>query len=305
MRRPPMLLAHLSDIHLGPLPPVLRRQLLGKRVTGYVNWRRNRAPSMGGDVTGALIADLAARAPDHVAVSGDLTNLALPDEIVGATEWLRPLGDPADVTVVPGNHDAYVPGALAAVTTAWAPWMTGERVDGAPYPFLRRMGDVAVIGCSTAEATPPFFATGPFRTDQARRLETLLERAAGAFRTIVIHHPPVRGATASTHAMRGIERFQGAVRRAGAELVLHGHTHLPTLHSIPGPRGDVPVLGVSAAGQGLGGHRPPARYNLIEIGGEAGAWTCERIERGIDPDAAAGDAPRIVELSRAALPIPV
>ena len=299
-----MLIAHLSDVHLAPLPPVRWHQLIGKRVTGYLNWRRNRAKSMATDVTGALMADLAAHAPDHTVVSGDLTNLALPDEIGRAAEWLRERGDAEDVTAVPGNHDAYVRGALQAVTKAWAPWMTGERVDGAPYPFLRRRGEVAIIGCSSAEATPPLFATGPFRADQAERLEELLERAAGMFRVVVVHHPPVHGATNAGHAMRGIERFQGAIARAGAELVLHGHTHLPTLNAVPGPRGDVPVLGVSAAGQASGGHRPPARYNLIEIGGEPGAWTAVRTERGIAPDAKPGEPTRIVELSRGPLAVP-
>ena len=301
-----MLLAHLSDVHLGPLPPVHWSQLIGKRITGYVNWRRNRAASMGGDALGALTADLLAQAPDHIAVSGDLTNLALPMEIARAGEWLRRLGDPEDVSVVPGNHDAYVPGALAAVTRAWAPWMTGER-DGAPYPFARVAGQVAgqvaIIGCSTAEATAPLMATGPFRTDQAQRLETLLGRLEGRFRVVVVHHPPVRGATASSHAMRGIERFRGAVARGGAELVLHGHTHLPTLDAIPTPRGDVPVLGVSAAGQEAGGRRPPARYNLVRIGGGPGAWSATRIERGIAPDAAPGTA-EIVEIGRAPLGVP-
>lgn len=296
-----MLLAHLSDIHLGPLPPLRRRQLIGKRVTGYVNWRRNRAASMGGDVTGALVADLLTQKPDHVAVTGDLTNLALPLEMAAAREWLGALGEPADVSVVPGNHDAYVPGALALATRSWGAWMTGERVDGAPYPFLRRVGEVAVIGCSTAEASAPFLAVGPFRADQARRLETLLERSAGMFRVVMIHHPPVRGATAASHAMRGIGRFEGVIARAGAELVLHGHTHLPTLHAVPGPQGPVPVLGVSAAGQGTGGRRPPARYNLLRIGGRAGAWTCERTERGL---ATAGPAARMVELGSDAIAVP-
>ena len=303
-----MLLAHLSDVHLAPLPPVHWPQLVGKRITGYVNWRRNRAGSMGAAVLEALVADLAARAPDHTVVSGDLTNLALPAEIERAARWLAARGDPEAVTVVPGNHDAYVPGALRAVTAAWAPWMTGERVDGAAFPFAfpfaRRRGDVAVIGCSSAEATAPLLATGPFRPDQARRLEALLEATAGLFRVVVVHHPPLRGVTASTHAMRGIELFQGAVARAGAELVLHGHTHWPTLYSIPGPRGDVPVMGVSAAGQAPGGKRPPARYNLIEIGGRPGAWRATRTERGIAPDADPDAEPRIMELGRDALAVP-
>ncbi|TIO72439.1 MAG: metallophosphoesterase, partial [Mesorhizobium sp.] len=31
-------LAHISDVHLGPLPDVTYRDLASKRVLGYVNW---------------------------------------------------------------------------------------------------------------------------------------------------------------------------------------------------------------------------------------------------------------------------
>ena len=284
-----MLLAHLSDPHLGPLPPVRWHQLASKRITGYINWRRNRSGSMGASALEAITADLHARAPDHVCVTGDLTNLALRLELERAAEWLETLGSPEHVTAVPGNHDAYVPGAVAAATRLWSPWMTGERVGDAPYPFLRRRGDVCIIGCSTAEASAPLLAVGPFRSDQALRLERLLASAEGTFRVVMVHHPPVVGATAASHAMRGIERFAGAVRAAGAELVLHGHTHLPTLNAIPTPRGDVPVVGVSAAGQAPGGRRPAARLNLFRVGGGPGAWRCEWTERGLAPDGTVGE----------------
>ena len=35
-------LAHISDVHLGPLPDVTYRDLASKRMVGYVNWQRNR-----------------------------------------------------------------------------------------------------------------------------------------------------------------------------------------------------------------------------------------------------------------------
>ncbi len=35
-------LAHMSDIHLAPLPPVKWTELLNKRITGYLNWRLRR-----------------------------------------------------------------------------------------------------------------------------------------------------------------------------------------------------------------------------------------------------------------------
>ena len=64
------------------------------------------------------------------------------------------------------------------------------------------------------------------------------------------------------------------LRAVGAELVLHGHTHLPTLSHIPGPDGKVPVAGISSASQSPGGRMPASAYNLFEISGSKGKWQC-------------------------------
>jgi 3',5'-cyclic AMP phosphodiesterase CpdA len=94
---------------------------LSKRITGYINWKRNRARTWPAMHAGAARRGDAEEGADHVAVTGDLTNLALDAEIANAAAWLESLGDPADVSAVPGNHDAYVPGALARAVAAWRP----------------------------------------------------------------------------------------------------------------------------------------------------------------------------------------
>ena len=76
-------LAHLSDPHL-PIPAGALRpltQLAGKRSLAYLGWLRKRAGAIPPE---ALLADIAAHGPDHVAVTGDLTNLALPVEFAAA-----------------------------------------------------------------------------------------------------------------------------------------------------------------------------------------------------------------------------
>src|SRR2546425_1142151 len=101
-------LAHLSDPHLPPLPAARLRDLAGKRALGYLNWTRNRHKYHRREVLDALVADMQAERPDHVAVTGDLVNLALDAEFTPAQAWLQSVGQPQHVTVVPGNHDAYV-----------------------------------------------------------------------------------------------------------------------------------------------------------------------------------------------------
>src|SRR3984893_3119034 len=105
---PAFVLAHLSDPHLPPLPVASGRELAGKRALGYLNWTRNRHKIHRREVLDAIVADMRARHPDHIAVTGDLVNLALKAEFAPAQAWLASLGTPDHVTVVPGNHDAYV-----------------------------------------------------------------------------------------------------------------------------------------------------------------------------------------------------
>ena len=73
-------LAHLSDVHLPPLPAVRPHQLANKRVLGYLNWKKNRHTIHRREVLDTLVADMLAQAPDQIAVTGDLVNLALEQE---------------------------------------------------------------------------------------------------------------------------------------------------------------------------------------------------------------------------------
>ena len=65
-------LAHLSDPHLPPLPRARLAELAGKRALGYLNWTRNRRRYYRREVLDALVSDMQAQGPDHVAVTGDL-----------------------------------------------------------------------------------------------------------------------------------------------------------------------------------------------------------------------------------------
>lgn len=278
-------LAHISDIHLGPLPAVSYRELASKRMVGYVNWQRNRRSLLQDGVLDAIVADIHTVGVDHLAITGDLVNLALDAEVELARRWLETLGPPERVSVVPGNHDAYVPGAFMRVCRAWAPWMIGDGCTAPAtresFPYTRVRDKVALIGATSARATAPFMATGFFRAGQAVRLRQALWQAGedGLFRVVMIHHPPVRDAVHPHKRLMGIGRFQGVIKRFGAELVLHGHSHLPTHYTIEGKGGPVPVIGVAAAGQAPGSHHPVAQWNLLEISGAPGDWSLKLTRR--------------------------
>ena len=266
-------LVHLSDPHLGPLPAVGVADLLSKRVLGYVNWRRHRGRAMG-DFEAPLMAAIDAAGADHVVVTGDLTNLGLSAEFVGARRFLERLGPPEDVSAVPGNHDAYVPGASARAFAAWAPYMCGDAADTG-WPFVRRRGAVALVGLTTARASGPFRATGSLGHDQLTGLAAVLAALGeeGLCRVVLIHHQPVRGATRWHKRLADAGAFARLIGEHGAELILHGHTHLPTRLLLDGPRGSrVPVVGVPAANQRTGGHRPASGFNVIDIDRRGDSW---------------------------------
>lgn len=286
-------LAHISDVHLGPLPALTFVELFSKRITGFVNWHRNRRRHLFTNTLDLVLDDIERQAPDHLAITGDLVNLASRLEIAAVRHWLAEAGQPENVSVVPGNHDAYVRGAYEKSTRAWYPYMRGDAApvewqeDRHVFPYLRVRGPVAIIGCSTAVATPPFSASGYFGRRQARETVNMLRAAgeAGLFRVVLIHHPPIRGATAFHKRMIGIRRFAATITSGGAELVLHGHTHLDTVHWLAGQTKPVPVVGIASASQGPGGHKPPAGYNLFSISGSPGDWNVVRERYALTPDA--------------------
>src|SRR5712691_11671414 len=221
-------LAHLSDPHLGPVPAARLRELAGKRMLGLLNWRRKRGAVHRPEVLDALVRDLAALPVDHIAVTGDLVNLALAAEFAPARQWLARLGPPERVTVVPGNHDAYVRETAAHPARHWGDYMRGDVGATAapdsplPFPFVRRRGPAALIGLSTAVPTAPFMATGRLGADQLTRLAAALDGLGreGLFRVVLIHHPP--GSSLADRFKRLVDAgpFRRVVARHGAELVL-------------------------------------------------------------------------------------
>ena len=85
-------LAHLSDPHL-PMPEARPGQLLNKRATGYFNWWRNRVDIHRPEALAGIVADIKAKQPDHIALTGDLVNVSLPQEFARAAEWFDFAGD--------------------------------------------------------------------------------------------------------------------------------------------------------------------------------------------------------------------
>jgi 3',5'-cyclic AMP phosphodiesterase CpdA len=282
---PAFVLAHLSDPHLPPLPVLSLREFTGKRALGYLNWTRNRHAIHRREVLDMLVADLKAQHPGHIAVTGDLVNLALEAEFAPARAWLQSVGTPDRVTVVPGNHDTYIRATRHHFVKIFGDFMRGDAdaaTDTVSIPLLRRRGPLALIGVSTAVPTAPLLATGrlgPVQLDALDRILTNLS-VEQVFRVLLIHHP-LR--SQSRHKrLTDSAALLALLKRHGVELVLHGHDHVHSTMWFDGPRGRIPAIGVPSASSIAHGRYPAAAYNLFSIEREADGWRCGHHVRGLD-----------------------
>jgi 3',5'-cyclic AMP phosphodiesterase CpdA len=275
------LLAHLSDPHLGPLPSPSVAELLGKRAIGYFNWTRNRAAHHTTHVLDAIVADIKTQRPQHVAVTGDLVNIALPQEFALARQWLQSVGPPQDVTLVPGNHDAYVPSTRHLYLRTWGDYLRADDAATVSFPFVRRRGPVALIGVSTAVPTAPLLATGKLGLQQLHALShTLASLADDCFRVLLIHHPLKSSRPARYKRLIDADAALDIIKARGVDLVLHGHDHRHSLNWVEGPNGRIPSLGVPSASAVAHGRSEPASYNLLRIARDGSRWRCEVTVRG-------------------------
>lgn len=272
-------LAHLSDPHLTSLDGVHWRQLVNKRILGYLSWRRRRRFEHRSEILATLVRDLRGAAPDHTVVTGDLTHLGTPQECREALTWIEALGTPERVTVIPGNHDTYVREHWERSVGLWNRYMSGDRPPHAGtrlFPFLRCRGPLALIALSTARPSAPLLATGKLGRNQLAALEAALQNAgeAGLFRVVLLHHPPLPGAIHWRKRLVDASALHGILKRHGAELILHGHAHC----GLSDRR--MPIFGVPSASASGRHSAESAGYNLYHITRSTDGWQISVTHRG-------------------------
>ncbi len=265
----PQCFAQISDPHLSSLETVRLGDLLNKRLLGYLSWRRKRRYQHRREVLDALQSDLQGLTLDQLLVTGDLTHIGLPIEFQQALAWLEQLGEPRQVALVPGNHDAYVKEDRSQTFALWQKYMASDD-ERSGFPSLRVRGDIAFIGLSTACPTPPLMASGSLGQAQLERLPRLLKQTAadGLFRVVYLHHCPLPGKEKWRKRLTDAGSLRSVLGTHGAELVLHGHGHRAHLHTLQRPQGDIAVIAVpSASAMGLHGAEVAAynRYRLESL----------------------------------------
>lgn len=269
-----MRLAHLSDLHLLSLAGARFLDFANKRWIGGLNLLANRGRHYRTEIFEAMIEDLNRQKVDHILVTGDVTNLALDEEFRFARELFDRLQyTPEQITVLPGNHDAYVAAGAEFFQKHFAPFFTSDAEFGRsePWPLLRRRGSVVIVGLSTSLQTPWFTAYGVIGDEQLRSLDEILGSDAldDCFRLLAIHHPPAgHKAESRIRGLRDRQALGDVLERQGVELVLHGHEHLDLREELPGPTGPISVRGIPSATYDAGeasAARRRARYRIYQI----------------------------------------
>jgi 3',5'-cyclic AMP phosphodiesterase CpdA len=291
-------LAHLSDLHLGPLPRgATFHNFAPKRIIGSLSWNLMRRKLHLTRVADAIADDIAADGPDHVAFTGDLVNIAAHAEFSRAAAWMHRLGAVKDVTFVPGNHDAYVRCAWDKGLNHLAPWMAGDmrlketqsssQIE-TPFPFIRLRKNIALIGLSTALPQPMRMAAGALGPIQLRTLAASLRdlRERGYARIVLIHHPPFPGLASERKALKDAAELQTVIVEEGAELLLHGHNHRHLLTPLQTRFGLAHAIGVPSASMGSDSNHTPAAWYRYAIVRSDGRWRTTVTVRAFDPPSA-------------------
>jgi 3',5'-cyclic AMP phosphodiesterase CpdA len=143
-------LAHFSDLHLFSGRDLSVSELLNKRILGYLSWRLHRRTNHRKEVLAGLLHDLQRLETDHIAITGDLTHLGRAAEFSRTQELLDRLGSPSKVSVVPGNHDAYIAANWMQTYARWAPYMASDSDYGETFQILR-----PIFPCCASAAKSP------------------------------------------------------------------------------------------------------------------------------------------------------
>lgn len=255
-------IAHISDLHL-PLETIQfsKLSLCNKRFLSFLSWKRRRFGLQKKNLD-LVIQDIHAHNPDLVLISGDLTNLALPEEFKQAAEWLHQLPF-QKIRIVPGNHDCLVQTQWHDTHAYWTSWTKAYGKDD--YPTITKTDTTAIIGISTSVPTAPFFASGYIDPDQLERVKEALRKAKEdkLFRIVMLHHPPVSTMMHERKALRNRKQLKEVFDEVGVEMILYGHIHKTITKKFPNT--NIPMLGISSASSNAARPQRQAAWRKISI----------------------------------------
>lgn len=204
----PTLLFHLSDIHFG--------------------LEHNRALDW-------VAAEVAARKPAAVVITGDLTMRARTREFDAARDWILSL--PAPVTVEVGNHDLPY---FNLFERFFDPYRRFHGMESVVERDLDLPG-LAIVSLKTAARMQPRLDWSKgwvSESSLAKCLATIDALPAGKKVLVTVHHPLVEVGTRGTALTHGGTKALSELAKRNVTAILSGHVHDPfdlTQETIHGP----------------------------------------------------------------------
>ncbi|XDA97022.1 metallophosphoesterase [Sulfitobacter sp. LCG007] len=224
---------HLSDLHFGRDRPQLLEPLL-KAVNG-------------------IDADL-------VAISGDLTQRATPEQYEAARSFIDALHGP--VLAVPGNHDTPLHNIFERVLMPWRRYRRYISKDLEPQVHDPKMSVVGINSVNNLGWQRGWFTGADIRKVR----KSFAETPPDAFRVVVVHHPLEHLPGERKRLTRGASDAIRALAQCGTDIVLSGHLHSWRADTFANRAEDPHVLSVQA-GTGLSNRvrGEPNDFNLVSM----------------------------------------
>jgi 3',5'-cyclic AMP phosphodiesterase CpdA len=232
-------------------------------------------------VVAALQALVRDQKPGAVILSGDITQRARSAQFAAARKFCDSL-EVEHLLTLPGNHDIPL---YNVPVRMFAPYAKYKACFGDNLEPELEFADVLVLGVNTTR--PERHKDGEVSVKQVNRVVERLHRARREQLRVVVTHQPacVMRPEDEKDRLRGGEVAVRAWARAGADLVLGGHIHLPYVSDVCAramPASPRPMYCVQA-GTALSHrvrHGSPNSVNIIRwsppANGDARACTVER-----------------------------
>lgn len=262
-----MRIAHLTDIHVAD----------EKDYEGQEGWPA-RVRKHSRELLELLLGDMNAHAPDHVVLTGDLTQTALRGEFERARKLLDRHLPGIGVSVLPGNHDRWNPESVAHFEE-WFGDLSRCELGGSGFPFCHLKDNVALVGLDSSPWVPdqdPADVKGYVDPIQLERLKEIVNdpRLAGKYLVALLHHH-LRLSHEDSQAedpkdptpLVNADVVEKALLEAGVHLVLHGHRHKQMRVDLSWQGRTIPVLCPGSATRVDERPDRTARYGIYSIVG--------------------------------------
>ena len=167
-------------------------------------------------------------APEVLVLSGDITQRARKAQFSAARAFVDSLRI-GRLLAIPGNHDIPLFNVAARVL---CPYAKHQRAFGTELEPVLDMADLLVLCVNTTRWYR--HEDGEVSSAQVLRVAQRLEAARpGQLRIVVTHQPvSVQRAQDVPDRLHGARRAVQAWSRAGADLILGGHIHLPFVQAL-------------------------------------------------------------------------